>query len=170
MANMIHRMDQKMQQQPQPTGYMPATGAAPMPQASSAHAQGAHGGGVTPNWIDFKIDFRGTDKYTQFNGAGSTSHLVWRGRLAEHVCVGNRSFGKLLGWAENGHTYNEIILDVAVHDQGLPYSVEAILYDSLVHKDFIHHFRSRGYDITDADVPLVSFDPLDENEPFKAIR
>ena len=76
----------------------------------------------------------------------------------------------LLGWAENGHTYNEIILDVAVHDQGLPYSVEAILYDSLVHKDFIHHFRSRGYDITDADVPLVSFDPLDENEPFKAIR
>lgn len=75
----------------------------------------------------------------------------------------------LRGWTSNGRTYNELIVDVGFHDVHLPHSVEAILYDNWVHKNFIEHFRSRGHDLTEADVPLVSFDPADEHAPFKAI-
>ena len=76
----------------------------------------------------------------------------------------------LRGWTANGKTYNELIVDVSFHDVHLPFSIEAILYDSWVHKQFIEHFRGRGIDLTEADVPLVSFEPADENEPFKAVR
>ena len=76
----------------------------------------------------------------------------------------------LRGWNDNGKTYNELIVDVAFHDKFLPHSIEAVLYDSWVHKQFIEHYQRHGIDLTEADVPLVSFDPTDEDEPFKAIR
>ena len=76
----------------------------------------------------------------------------------------------LRGWSESVTTYNEVILDAAVHEQGLPYSVEAILDDAWVHKRFIEHFRGLGYSLSEADVPLVSFDPGDGRTPFRARR
>jgi len=75
----------------------------------------------------------------------------------------------LEGWAKQD-TYNELIVDVANHDEHLPFSVAAILYDAWVHKQFLLFYRRRGIHLTEADVPLVRFDPSDEMEPFQPMR
>ena len=70
-------------------------------------------------------------------------------------------------WVERQSQYNELIVDMVHHDAALPHSIEAILYDEWVHKQFLDHYRGR---VTEADVPLVSFDPRNENRPFRVIQ
>lgn len=72
----------------------------------------------------------------------------------------------LHGWVARGSpTYNEVIVDAAYHDQMLPHSIEAVLYDESVHKQVIE-----TYHLSEDDVPLVFFDPADEWHPFKRTR
>ena len=86
------------------------------------------------------------------SGDGWCSGRAFRPEDLEHM---------LRGWDAKGEgsSYNEVLVDMAHHDLHLPHSVEAIIYDQQVHKHFIEHYSSKGYHITDRDVPLVDFDP-----------
>ena len=109
MSAAIYRLEQQLQQQQQQQQQQPQQPQQQQQQQQqqqyNAYAPTAPPG-IVPGWpnqtgglINFKIDFRGTDKYRLFTGA-TGEYSIWRGRISEHVCVGHKNFIKLLEWAE----------------------------------------------------------------------
>jgi len=131
------------------------------------------GGGII-----FRPDFTrvlcgyGADAGSRGSNDGCKGH-VWcpnpetSGAWCDGLPFQPKDLGYLLeSWSSHGTTYNEIIVDAAYHNRWLPYSVEAVLNDRELHRQFLQHFHGK---VTEADVPLVSFNPNDASMPFKLV-
>ena len=64
-------------------------------------------------------------------------------------------------WGQHATTYNEVIVDASYMDAHLPQSIEAIISDAAVHKQFVDF-----YGVSPRDYPLVGFRPENVLEPF----
>lgn len=64
-------------------------------------------------------------------------------------------------WYNYGTDYNEVEVDMAYYDAGLPHSVAAIINDRAVHAQFL-----RTYNVDASDYPLVGFAHGNINAPF----
>ena len=75
----------------------------------------------------------------------------------------------LQAWSARSTTYNELIVDVATYEASLPYSIEAVIFDSTVHRQIILYYQAQGISISEVDLPLVFFDTNNEETPFSTI-